>query len=156
MTGGTHLIGETVAVFADGEVFDNAVVDGSGEIILKKDTITTTASTVQWGIPYTMKVRTMRHSIPQEGTTIQTRIKRIERTNVRYIRSLLGTAGQEYDGVEYLQPILATFSTQTQDTPPDNRLTQGGFSEDGFTTIVSSDPVPFTALAAILDVEIEK
>ena len=156
MTGGTHLIGETVAVFADGVVFDNAVVSGAGEIILKKATVTTTASTVQWGIPYTMKVRTMRHSIPQEGTTIQSRIKRITRTTIRYIRSLLGTAGQEYAGIEYLQPIKATFSTQAQDTEPNNRLAQGGFSEDAFTTIISSDPVPFTALAAIIDVEVEK
>ena len=156
MTGGTHLIGETVAVFADGVVFDDAVVDGSGEIVLKLATVTTTAETVQWGLPYTMKVRTMRHSIPQEGTTIQSKIKRISKTTVRFIRSLLGQAGQEYAGVEKLQPIAATFSTEAQDTKPNNRLTQGGFSEDAYTTIVSSDPVPFTALAVIVDVEVEK
>ncbi len=156
MTGGTHLIGETVAVFADGAVFDDAVVDGSGEIVLQKNGNTTKASTVQWGLPYTMKVRTMRHSIPQEGTTIQSRIKRINRTNIRYIRSLNGMAGQEYAGVEYLQPIEATFSIEAQDTKPDNRLSQGGFSEDAYTTIVSSDPVPFTALSSIIDIEVEK
>ena len=156
MTGGTHLIGETVAVFADGVVFDDAVVSGAGEIILKKDTVTTTASTVQWGLPYTTKVRTMRYSLPQDGATVQAKIKRIKQTTIRYIRSLLGTAGQEYAGVEHLQPIQATFSTESQDTVPNNRLAQGGFSEDAYTTIVSSDPVPFTALAAIVDVDIEK
>ena len=156
MTGGTHLIGETVAVFADGVVFDDAVVSGAGEIILKLATVTTTASTVQWGLPYTMKVRTMRYSLPQDGATVQAKIKRIKQTVIRYIRSLLGMAGQEYAGVEYLQPIGATFSTESQDTVPNNRLAQGGFSEDAYTTIVSSDPVPFTALAAIIDVDIEK
>ncbi len=156
MTGGTHLIGETVAVFADGVIFDNAVVSGAGEIILKKDTVTTTAKVVQWGLPYTMKVRTMRYSLPQDGATVQSKIKKIKQTTIRYIRSLLGTAGQEYAGVEYLQPICATYSTESQDTIPNNRLSQGGFNEDAYTTIVSSDPVPFTALAAIIDVDIEK
>ncbi len=127
-------------------------VTGDGDSI----TLDTAASTVQVGISYTMKVRTMRLSIPQEGITTQTRIKRIEKTNVRYIRSLLGTAGQEYDGVEYLQPIAATFSTEAKDTKPDNRLSQSGFSEDAYTTIISSDPVPFTGLATIIDVEVEK
>lgn len=149
ITGLDHLEGEDVAVFADGLVQANKTVS-SGQITI------TSASTVQVGLPYTMKVRTMRHSIPQEGTTIQSKIKRISKTTVRFIRSLLGTAGQEYAGVERLQPILATFDTEAQDTKPNNRLTQGGFSEDAYTTIVSSDPVPFTALAAIVDVEVEK
>ena len=151
-----HLIGETVSIFADGEVFDDAVVNGNGYIDLKKATVTTKASVVQVGLPYTMKVRTMRYSLPQDDTTVQSKIKRIKSTTIRYIRSLLGTAGQEYAGVEYMQPISATYSTESQDTTPNNRLSQGGFSEDAYTTIISSDPVPFTALAAIIDVDIEK
>lgn len=131
---------------------DGTEATGDGDSII----LDTAASTVQVGLPYTMKVRTMRHSIPQEGTTIQTRIKKIERNTVRYIRSLLGMAGQEYDGVEYLQPIGATFSTEAKDTKPDNRLSQGGFSEDAYTTIISDDPVPFTGLASIIDIEVEK
>ncbi len=149
ITGLDHLEGETVAVFADGAVQASKTVQ-QGAITI------TSASVVQVGLPYTMKVRTMRHSIPQEGTTIQSKIKRISKTTVRFIRSLLGDAGQEYAGVERLQPILATFNTEAQDTKPNNRLTQGGFSEDAYTTIVSSDPVPFTALAVIVDVEVEK
>ncbi|KKM71499.1 hypothetical protein LCGC14_1430040, partial [marine sediment metagenome] len=156
MTGGTHLIGETVAVFADGEVFDTAVVNGSGEIILQKGGTTTAASTVQWGLPYTMKARTMRLSVPQEGNTLQTRIKRIHSTVVRFVRSLLGTAGQEYNGIEYLGAIQATFDNESQDTGRNDRLTKGGFSEDAYTTIVSADPVPFTALSTIIDFEVEE
>lgn len=149
ITGLTHLIGETVAVFADGLVQDNKVVNGSGEITI------TSASTVQVGLPYTMKVRTMRLSVPQ-SPTIQTRIKRIHSAVVRYIRSLLGSAGQEYGGVEYLQPIEGTYSTESQDTPQDNRLTKGGFTEDAYTIVVSDDPVPFTCLATIVSAEVEE
>ena len=146
ITGLDHLEGETVAVFADGLVQDTKVV-ASGQIMI------VSASTVQVGLPYTMKVRTMRLAVP-ESQTLQTRIKRVSKTAVRFIRSLLGSAGQEYAGVEYLQDLNATFSNKSKDNDPDTRLAQGGFSEDAFTTIVSDDPVPFTVLATIIDVEI--
>ncbi len=152
-----HLKGKTLAVFADGQVFDNAVADAStGAIILQKNGTTTTASTVQYGLPYTMKVRTMRLSIPQEGNTLQTRIKRIHSVVVRFIRSLLGSAGQEYNGIEYLQDLGAAYSTSSQDTPEDARLAEGGFSEDAYTTIVSDNPVPFTVLSTVISFEVEE
>ena len=150
ITGLDHLEGETVTVTSAGSVAGVEVVSG-GSITIADDVFT-----YQVGKPYTMKVRTMKLSIPQEGTTVQSRIKRIERTNIRYIRSQNGKAGQEYDGVEYLQPIFAEYSINSADTKPDNRLAQGGFSEDAYTTIISSDPFPFTVLATIIDVEVEK
>ena len=152
MTGLGHLIGETVAIFADGLVQTSKVVNGSGEITLE-----TAASVVQMGLPYTMKVRTMRLAIPPSPQgTLQTRIKRIHSVVVRFIRSLLGSAGQEYGGTEYLQDLEATYSTESQDTSEDKRLTQGGFSEDAYVTIVSSDPVPFTALSTVISFEVEE
>ncbi len=152
-----HLKGETLSVFADGEVFDDAVADAStGVVTLKKNGAATSAFVVQYGLPYTMKVRTMRASIPQEGNTIQTRIKRVHSVNIRFIKSLLGSAGQEYGGVEYLTPIGATFSDEAKDTGEDNRLIEGGNSEEAYVTIVSDDPVPFTCLAAIISYEVEE
>ena len=145
-----HLEGENVVVTSGGSFIGLFLVE-DGSI-----TLNSPLTTYQVGLPYIMKVRTMRLSNPQEGATVQSRIKRIDRTVVRFIRSLGGQAGQEYAGVEYLQNIEATFSDESQDTPPNNRLTQGGFSEDAYTTIISSDPVPFTVLATIVDVEIEK
>ena len=150
ISGLDHLEGETVIVTSAGSVAGTETVSG-GEII-----IGSLAFTYQVGLLYKMKVRTMRLSIPQEGATVQSRIKRIDRTVVRFIRSLGGQAGQEYAGVEHLQNVEATFSAESQDTTPNNRLAQGGFSEDAYTTIISSDPVPFTVLATIVDVEIEK
>lgn len=145
-----HLEGETIKVTSSGRVIATEVVS-SGSV-----TLSATVFTYQAGLPYKMKVRTMRLSVPQEGNTLQTRIKRIHSTIVRYIKSLLGKAGQEYDGVEYLGDIDALFSTASQDTPKDNRLTSGGFSEEAYTTIVSDDPLPFTVLATIISVEIEE
>ncbi|KKN75856.1 hypothetical protein LCGC14_0375640 [marine sediment metagenome] len=153
-----HLKGETVAVFADGEVFDNATADAStGIITLKKGGVATNASVVQYGLPYKMKVRTMRLAIPPSPQgTLQTRIKRIHSVVVRFIRSLLGSAGQEYGGTEYLQDLGATYSTDSQDTNESKRLAQGGFSEDAYVTIVSDDPVPFTALSTVISFEVEE
>jgi hypothetical protein len=148
ISGLEHLEGKMVKVTAGGNVVGTEIVS-NGSI-----TLATTVYTYQVGIPYKMKARTMRLAVPPPNT-IQTRIKRINRTVVRYIRSLLGKAGQEYDGVEYLGDIGATFSTESQDTPKDNRLTSGGFSEDAYTVIVSEEPVPFTCLATIIDVEVE-
>ena len=149
ISGLDHLEGETVKVTSGGSVLATEVV-ASGLI-----TLPSTVFTYQVGLPYKMKVRTMRLAVPPPNT-IQTRIKRISSTVVRYIRSVLGCAGQEYGGVEYLGEIGATFSTSSQDTPENNRLTFGGFSEDAYTTIVSDDPLPFTVLAAIIDVEVEQ
>ena len=150
ISGLDHLEGETVKLTSGENVVATEVVT-NGSI-----TVASTIFTYQVGLPYKMKVRTMRLSVPQQGTTIQTRIKRIHSTVVRYIRSLLGRAGQEYNGTEYLGDIDATFSMASQDTPTDNRLTTGGFSEDAYTTIVSDDPLPFTVLATIISVEVEE
>ena len=151
-----HLIGKTVSVFADGEVFDDAVVNANGYIDLKKATVTTGASVVQVGIPYTMKARTMKLEVPSQDITFQSRIKRVHSVVVRYIKSMLGSAGVEYGGTEYLQDLGATFSTSAVDTSEDARLAEGGFNEDCYVTIVSDDPVPFTCLANITSVEVEE
>ena len=150
-----HLKGETVSVFADGEVFDDAVANiSTGVVTLKKATVATQASVVQYGLPYTMKVRSMRLAVPQAPSALQTKIKRVTSVAVRYIRSLLGSAGIEYGGTEYLTDIEAAYSTESADTDENNRAIQGGFNEDAYTIIVSDDPVPFTALSAVTEVEV--
>lgn len=148
ISGLDHLEGETVKVTSGGKVVATEVVS-NGSI-----TLSSTIFTYQCGLPYKMKVRTMRLAVPPPNT-IQTRIKRVNETIVRYIKSVGGRAGQEYNGVEYLGDIGATFSTESQDTPKDNRLTFGGFSEDAYTVVTSDEPLPFTVLATIISVEVE-
>ncbi len=161
-TGIDHLVGETVSVFADGEVFDDAVVNANGYIDLKKATVITGASVVQVGLPYTMKGRSMRLAVPQSPSALQTKIKRVTSVATRYIRSLLGSAGVEYDikdtedgtVTEFLTDIGAIYSTESADTPKTDRAIEGGFNEEAYTVILSDDPVPFTALATVIEVEV--
>ncbi len=148
VTGLSHLEGETVAVFGDGEVQATKVV-ASGQI-----TAATAASVFQVGLPYTMKARSMRLAVPSHPSALQTLIKNVKSVTVRYIRSLLGSAGVEYGGTEYLTDINAAYSTESADTDKQYRLIQGGFNEDAYITIVSDDPVPFTALSTVIEVEI--
>lgn len=147
ISGLDHLEGEIVKVTAGGNIVGTETVSG-GEITIASDVFT-----YQVGLPYKMKVRTMRLSVPQQGGTLQTRITRIHETVVRYIRSKFGKAGQEYDGREYLQDLSTTFSTNSQD---DTNPTDGGFSEDGYTVVTSDEPMPFTLLATIISFEIEE
>jgi hypothetical protein len=147
VTGLHHLEGETVVLTSGGEVIGSFIVS-DGSITLPEE-----LTSYQVGLPYRMKIRTMRLSIPQQGNTVQTRIKRISETVVRYIRSKLGKAGQEYDGIEYLEDLDTTFSTQSQD---DTKLTKGGFTEDAYTVISSDNPMPFTVLSTVISFEIEE
>lgn len=147
ISGLDHLEGETVKITAGGSVIGTEVVSG-GSI-----TISSSVFTYQVGLSYKMKVRTMRLSVPQEGNTFQTRIKRIHETVVRYIRSKFGKAGQEYGETEYLEDLDTAFSTSSQDA---TKLTKGGFSEDAYTVVTSDEPVPFTLLATIISFEVEE
>ena len=147
ISGLDHLEGETVKVTSNGEVVGTETVS-SGSI-----TVSSTVFTYQVGLPYTMKVRTTRLSVPQEGNTIQSRIKRIHETVIRYIRSKLGKSGQEYSGTEYLSDMGTTFSSSSQD---DTTLTKGGFTEDAYTVVKSEDPMPMTVLSTIISFEVEE
>jgi hypothetical protein len=147
ISGLDHLEGETVKVTSGGSVVATEVVSG-GSITLASDVFT-----YQVGLPYKMKIRTMRLSVPQEGGTMQSRIKRIHETVVRYLRSKMGKSGQEYDGVEYLSDLNTDFNTDSQDV---TTLTHGGFSEDAYTVITSEEPSPFTVLATVISFEVEE
>lgn len=145
ISGLDHLEGETVKVTSGGEVVATETV-ASGSITLASDIYT-----YQVGLPYKMKVRTMRLSVPQEGNTVQSRIKRIHETTVRYLKSKHGRAGQEYGGVEYLEDINAVYDTDSRDA---TILTKGGFSEDAYTIITSEEPTPFTVLSTVISFEV--
>lgn len=149
ISGLEHLEGETVKVTSGGVVVGTEVVSG-GEITLTSDVFT-----YQVGLPYKMKVRTMRLSVPQEGNTLQSRIKRIDNTVVRHIRSIKGKAGVEYEGTEYLTNLETEFSTDSADNDPNTRLSKGGFNEAAYTVVTSDEPLPFTLLATIVSVEVE-
>jgi hypothetical protein len=149
ISGLDHLEGESVGVTSGG-TFQGLFTVSGGSI-----TLTSELTTYQVGLPYRMKVRTMRLSVPQDTGTLQSKIKRIDNTVTRHIRSSGGKAGVEYEGTEYLTDLETEFSTQSADNKPDTRLTKGGYNEDAYSVTTSDDPLPFTLLATIVSVEVE-
>ena len=146
ISGLDHLEGETVTVTSGGERI------GSYKVTNGSITVPTDLYTYQVGLGYAMKIKTMRLELPNvQG--LQSKIKRIHETVVRYLRSRGGQAGQEYGGTEYLSDLNATYSNQSQDATV---LSKGGFSTDGYTVIKSVDPYPFTALATIVSFSVDE
>jgi len=140
-----HLEGQSVYV-TSGEFVYGPFVVSSGAISLSDNIYN-----YQVGLPYSMKIRTNRMSVPNALGTLQTRIKRIMGVAIRYLRMSGGKAGQEYDGREYLTDMEASFSTKAQDT---DDLAKGGYSKEAYTVIKSDTPRPATVLAAIIDFEV--
>jgi hypothetical protein len=146
ISGLDHLEGELVYVVSSG-VFIGAFTVSGGDI-----TVPNTVTTYQVGLLYTAKIRTMRLEIPTAPTN-QSRIKRINETVLRAMRSKNVKAGQEYKGREYLTEMQFEYSNSSEDrTIP----TEGGFTEDAYTVIKSDTPFPVTALATIVTFEIEE
>jgi hypothetical protein len=147
ISGLDHLEGETVFVTSNGERIGSSYIVSGGSITLS-DAITT----YQVGLPYSMKIRTMRLEVPS-SPTVQTRVKKINETVVRHVRAREGRAGQEKDGTEYLNDVEATFATQSADS---TIVTRGGMSEDSYTVVKSDNPYPFTVLATIISFTVEE
>jgi len=146
ITGLDHLEGELVTLVSGGGVVTTQTVSG-GEIVAPE---ILTDYTV--GLPYTFKVRTPRLELPAQPT-MQSRIKRINETVVRYIRTKGGKAGQEYGNNTYLSEMGAVFSNDSKDA---TISTKGGFTSDAYETVISDTPFPMTVLAIITSFEVEE
>jgi len=146
ISGLEHLEGNTVYVASNGRLVGSFAVSG-GQIAMPID-----ATNYIVGLPYAMKARTMRLELPQ-AQALQSRTKRIHKASVRYVRSVDGAAGQEYDNKEYLSDLHAAYSTQSDDAEV---LVKGGFAEDGFLVVRSDTPTPFTVLSASIGFSVDE
>ena len=141
-----HLEGETATVYSAGAVFTSGVVS-SGSLAIPRELFSYVV-----GLPFTLSIKTSRLEVPAAKTN-QTRIKRINETVIRHIRTQGGIAGQEYNGKSYISNLGAVFSNQSNDS---TIATEGGFTEDAYTIIQSNDPDPMTILAAIIGYTVEE
>lgn len=148
MTGGSHLIGETVSVLADGVVFDDAVVTGAGGITLKLGGTTTTASTVQWGLPYTVQLRTMPLSWVAQGVTIQGKTKRISEVVTNWHKSGDFSIGKDASTLE-------TYSITGQTTFQDRKTFPPGYDYNGYVFVYQKSPEPLTLLAIMVEFNVQ-
>lgn len=159
ITGLDHLEGEAVAVLADGSVVEGKTV-ASGQI-----TLSTAASVVHVGMPYTGLIETMRFNATLQDGTAQSKLKRVIKMFLRVNESGPFKAGRDEDN---LLPVTATavgtttgggFLSLILGAVPDlftgdiEYFIDDDFDREGRVTIVQDKPLPLSLLAIIAEVE---
>lgn len=111
VTGLTHLVGQTVAICADGSVLPNQVVADDGTV-----TLPVPASLVTTGLPYISQLKTLTLPVPGDTGTGQGAVKRIDRLIFRLLDTLTFKYGPNFDTVEDV--LFANTATPMDDSPP--------------------------------------
>lgn len=136
-----HLIGETVAVCADGADGGDYVVDGSGEV-----TLDDYYNHIHAGLPYTSKIRPMRLDAGATKGTAQAMNKRIDHLAVRFHNTLSCSVGPDDDNLEAVD-----FGLNAELYDGDKEFAfRGRHDSDGWIHIESGDPLPLTVIAIIV------
>ena len=151
ITGGSHLIGETVVILADGVVIEDEIFDDDGEI-----TLTTAASKYSVGLVYRSELQPMR---PVFSTTMGTTAASIVGCHS------MGLSVHNSDGVQYgkdtgtLQKLNINEVGLENTSEKDGLFTgvvdvsvDGGYDLDNNVRIVSDAPLPCIVRALIPDV----
>lgn len=145
-----HLIGETVAVLGDGNVFDPLVVDGSGQVTLPNSV---TVSKAQIGLPYTSEMETLRPA--SGGQSITANPKNVIEVYLQVQNTRGLWAGPDTENVrEYKPPAMEDYggpiSTETDlikiKTPP-------RWTDAGRVYVKQVDPLPATILSIITNLD---
>jgi len=159
-----HLIGETVAILADGVVKTSQVVDGSGNI-----TLTTAASIVHAGIAYTGKMKTMRPEFALQEGTAQGKMKRIINLVIRVLNSGTFKAGRDETNIDeygFASYDAAAYQVlfRTSDTPTGSPVSlftgdkkmpfDGDFTRDARLMIIQDKPLPLCVVAIAAEIEV--
>ena len=145
VSGLAHLNGETCRVKADGSVMPNATV-ASGSITLGR-----TATSIEVGLDYDVKVKTMPLNIDFQNGPILTRKKRI----VRVIVNLYQSLGIYIDGTLLPDRTLGENVLDTTPTPYTGlkEIFMLGWTDLAQVEITQVDPVPMLLIGLSLEVE---
>lgn len=147
ISGLQHLIAESVAVLADGRDVGPKTVSASGTI-----TLTTAASTVQAGLPYTGKLIPSKLEAGGADGPAQGKTKRVTGIVLRVADTGKGL---------YIGPTIARATTEVLDMEDAQRMTAGslfsgdsrpqawpgGYEQAGRIAVLHSTPLPCTLLA---------
>jgi hypothetical protein len=145
ITGLTHLIGQTVAVVANGANRSTAVVNGSGQITLSR-----AATNVIVGLPYTSTIQTLPLEGGGQAGTAQGKQSRISSVTLRLLNSIGFQAGESETNLDRKEFRRA--SDPMDESPPlytgdkSISLNQSYTTERSF-WIVQDLPYPLTVLS---------
>ena len=150
ITGLGYLEGKTVSVLADGAVQPSAVVS-SGQI-----TLSTAASKVLVGLPYTSLIQPMKFDFQTQVGPTRGLNKRINRMTVSLYKSLGGEAST--DGTEWLWLYPRDFDDPMDASPPvfsgDTEVVlSGNYSQNADVYLRQNLPYPFTVRALVVKLD---
>lgn len=151
LSGLYHLIGDTIAILADGKVHKNLVVDATGSI-----TLDYAASTISVGEGFKGRVQPMAIEHPTQTGTAQGKKKIISRALVRLLHTNNVKFGPDFNTLER-QNFLTTqslYDTAVALLTGDMAVTwNGAWDEAAFLCFENDLPVPFGIAAIYPQVE---
>lgn len=149
VSGLDHLEGETVSILADGSVQAQQVVTG-GQI-----TLPVAASTVTAGLPFVSDIETLRIDV-NDAETWQGATKNIPSVTLRFWNSLGGWVGPDANNLAPIQPPLPDNYGEHPPLRTDDYkvLLLSQWNTQGSILFRQTDPLPFTLLAIIPEVEL--
>lgn len=151
ISGLDHLEGEMVYA-ARGSSYYGPYEVSSGQITMPE-----ALSDYKVGLPYQLKIKTMRLAVPQQET-IQARTKRISEITTRLADTSGGRQGVEQRPISvggeyrrYVDDLYSEFSEESRDytTHP-----QVGHEDDGFVVIESIYPEPMTVIGTVVTFQV--
>jgi hypothetical protein len=145
ITGLDHLEGQIVYLTSNGEIVGQYTV-ANGAI-----TVAENIYAYQVGLPYSMKVKSMRIEVANAPMTTQKKIKRITELGIRYLKSIGGKIGQEINDVEHLQDLDCEFNTKSKDVAVLNKY---GYDPDSYVVVKSDLPYPFTLISIMTTLDV--
>jgi len=148
VTGATHLVGETVAILADGVVQASKVVDKDGEFELDA-----AASKVQYGLPFVPVLEPMKPVVNTQMGTTAASIASAKEMGISFLDTAGATYGASLDNmftIDFDDPQWVNASKiEGLFTGTVNVSVDGGFSLEQPLIISSDSPLPLTVRAII-------
>jgi hypothetical protein len=148
LSGLWHLRGQAVSVLADGAVASGTVTN-TGRL-----TLTTAASLIHVGLPYTTIIETEDFEAGAQGGTAQSRQKKIGKLFVRVLSSLGGYVGPSADKMKRM--LYRTPALPMGDSPPlysgfIMSEFNGGWEDHARVRIEHSDPTPLHVTGIVVE-----
>ena len=151
-----HLIGETVAVLADGNVHTPQVVNANGKInLLDGNGNPLYYSRIHIGLAYESHMETLPITFQQVEAFGAGRMKNVSKVFIRVNRTKGFTAGPDLDNLsQYAHRTNEAYGEPTRMISEEVEMNiESKWQRDGSVHIKQTDPLPLTVLSMALEVE---
>lgn len=155
VSGLDFLEGETVSILTDGGAHAaKTVTDGTVDLNTK-----VWANTIQIGLPYTGRIKTMRIEAGAHLGTAQGKTKRAFHTRILFYNTIGASVGTDDDNIDPIQFRSAASKYGNAPAPftgYKSKSVRSGYDRDGQIIIEQDQPLPCTVLAIVPDLTVHE